>query len=95
MNPKAIWSARVLVLGTALILSGCGGGGDADEASAEALAANSDIPVTATQASADVMKFTQRVMGTSMTTSDQAEPMRLGDEAVQLATSETDEPADI
>jgi hypothetical protein len=95
MNPKATWAARVLVLGTALILSGCGGGGDADEDSAEALAANSDIPVTATQASADVMKFTQRVMSTSMTTSDQAEPMRLGDEAVQLATSETDEPADI
>ena len=73
----------IMLAGPLLVACG-GGGGD----SGPALVPNTDVPVSATNTSAEAIAFAQQQRTT--TGADSAEPITLGD--AKLATSETDEP---
>lgn len=84
--------------GTALLtlaaigLSGCGGGGGGDggTASGGGFVAGTEVPVAAEQNVGDVIAFAKRQIAA---TSESSEPVSIGN--AKLATSESDDPADI
>jgi hypothetical protein len=75
-----------LVLGSAVLLSACGGGGGGPEEAAP-LATGSDVPVAATQSAAAATSFVRTVASDE---NGNGEGLRV--DAIELATSETDEP---
>lgn len=102
MNKQFTMGAMCLV---AVVLAGCGGGSKGGDASpppaAPALAAESDIPQSATTETegsgntASALAFVRSTKDTTSDVADAAEPMRTGNGSLRLASSDSEEPADL
>jgi hypothetical protein len=104
MKPYFICGLAVL---SAALLVACGSSSGIDGATAppptssNPLAEGSDIPLDATtQAPAATavpaaISFVNSTIATPVSAAEMAEPLRTGNDSVQLATSDTDEPAEI
>jgi len=75
------------LVGVAVLLSACGGGGGDSAVPIDPPVAGSDVPLSATTSSAAALAFVRTVAATSDNT---ATPITVGD--ATLATSDTDEP---
>jgi hypothetical protein len=84
-----------LVFMLAGLLAACGSSSGIDAPPIDPPVAGSDIPQSATQQTPAAISFVNSTLSTSTTVADMAEPLNTGDDTVQLATSETDEPVDI